>query len=152
MKSFNQLRESKNALEDMEILDYILSEMSIDDLEELSEGPFSTVGKFMMKRKLKKQIKKSQSDVTKHNRAKYKDKEAAMAKYPRKPDETAYNHRMHKYDREMAVKKAVDKHQPNVDKAIAMRDRSQKSLDRLNRPKSKPVNADKPDLFKSRNR
>jgi hypothetical protein len=36
MKSFNQLRESKNALEDMEILDYILSEMSIDDLEELS--------------------------------------------------------------------------------------------------------------------
>jgi hypothetical protein len=144
MKSFNQLRESKNALEDMEILDYILSEMSIDDLEELSEGPFSTVGKFMMKRKLKKQIDKSQKDVRKHNRAIDKARQDAIDKHPPNRDDTI----------QKAIKKATDPHKPNVQKGVAMRKRSQKALDRLNRPESKPVNADKPkpDLFKSRNR
>lgn len=148
MKTFNQLRESKNALEDMEILDYILSEMSIDDLEELSEGPFSTVGKFMMKRKLKKQIDKSQKDVVKHSDAKDKARQDAHDKYPRKPGEKGNNYQ-NKWKAQLAIQKSDDTHQRNVDKAVAMRNRSQNALARLNRPKSKPVNAD---LFKSRNR
>ena len=133
MKSFNQLRESKNALEDMEILDYILSEMSIDDLEELSEGPFSRVGKFMMKRKLEKQVKKLTADVAKHTDAQDQAKKAASAKLgPKKFGETpngANNHLM--WARQDAVDDAHHKHQPNIDKAKKMASRASKALNRL---------------------
>jgi hypothetical protein len=98
----------------------------------------------MMKRKLKKQIDKSQKDVRKHNRAIDKARQDAIDKHPPNRDDTI----------QKAIKKATDPHKPNVQKGVAMRKRSQKALDRLNRPESKPVNADKPkpDLFKSRNR
>jgi len=133
MKTFKQLRESKIALEDMEILDDILSEMSIDDLDELSEGPFSRVGKFMMKRKLQKQVKKHTADVAKHTAAQDQAKKAASASFGRKRfGETPngpHNHLM--WARQDAVDDAHNKHQPNIDKSKKMADRASKALNRL---------------------
>lgn len=132
MKTFKQLRESKIALEDMEILDDILSEMSIDDLDELSEGPFNRVGKFMMKRKLAKQVKKSTGDIAKHTAAQDQAKKAAAAKFPKRRHEHPdgiNNH--HMWARQDAVDDAHFKHQPNIDKSKKMADRASKALNRL---------------------
>jgi len=129
MKNFKQLRESKIALEDMEILDNILSEMPIDDLDELSEGPFSRIGKFMMKRKLAKQVKKSNKDIAKHTDAQNKDKKYAFKQVAGPGD---YPHHVANHPK---VRQAHDRYQPAIDKAKKMADRSQKALNRLNKSK-----------------
>ena len=75
---------------DLNELDDILSDISDDDLIKLAEGPFSPVGKFMMKRKLAKSrasnIKKADalSDYEGKARERSQNKSAAMARVRRK--------------------------------------------------------------------
>ena len=103
----NYVQESN----DLSELDKILSEMPEDALNKLAEGPFSPVGKFMMKRKLSKGISKN------------REKEKANKDY-------AHNAWLSRDDnaRKMADNKSKD--------AEKQASRQSRALTRLNRPES----------------
>jgi hypothetical protein len=91
-----------------------LSDEELDEFleaaEELEEGPFKGVGKMLMKRKLAKTKAKAGSDWTKHSKA------AADTRDP----------------------SARKSHQKSSDAAGRMMDRTNKAIDRLNRPDNTP--------------
>jgi hypothetical protein len=98
-------------INDLSELDKILSEMPEDALNKLAEGPFSPVGKFMMKRKLAKGIAKSRE---KQNAR----KDYASGGYMAHDDKA----------REMSMNKSKE-HEKDAN-------RQSRALSRLNRPES----------------
>jgi hypothetical protein len=122
LQDIREGKESTNEKSLSEELDNILFNLTESDLNQLSEGPFKGLGKILMKRKLKKQYKKS--DLANFNNS-------GIDTSGKTPDEI----------RQMQS----DYYHDNMDKAA----RAKKATVRLSRPAQKGSVKTKP-LFKKR--
>tara|TARA_B100001057_G_C22236646_1_gene714139 strand:+ start:100 stop:543 length:444 start_codon:yes stop_codon:yes gene_type:complete len=115
LQDIREGKESTNEKSLSEELDDILFDLTESDLNQLSEGPFKGLGKILMKRKLKKQYKKS--DIPKIFNDDPTDKNSLV--YGKSPEEIN--------------QKASDYYHGNW----VMKDRVKKASDRLSRPAQK---------------